>query len=247
MSVRLYFFHNFVTFVKEKSRHVLDQQNAEFLQAVLDTSKDRLAELAKGDILWRSQIAHEEDEKETGPNSRVHFQRPAPNTRMMPLRARAKEGRANSKGIPVLYCATTQDTAIAEVRPWIGARITLAKLSLHRAVRLVDCSINLKRLTLSDIRTQEDAVHDLWTRINDAFSEPVTANDNTADYAPTQFLADAFRQQGYDGIIYQSRVGNGRNVALFALDAAEIVDLELHVVQGMTIKSQIMHWYEQYW
>jgi hypothetical protein len=245
--VRLYNFHQFVTFVKEKSRHALDQRNTAFLQDVLETSKTRLLDLAQGEILWRSQIAHEDGEHESGPHSRVLFQRPANVERMIPWRDRAKEGRANAKGIPVLYCATTYDTAIAEVRPWIGARITVAKLSLRRALCVVDCSPSLQRLTLSDIRTQEDAVRDLWTRINDAFSEPVTESDNTADYAPTQFLADAFRQHGYDGIKYRSRVGEGCNLGLFDLDAIEIVTRELYVVQGLTVKSQLMHWYQQYW
>ena len=66
--------------------------------------------------------------------------------------------------------------------------------------------------------------------MNEGFSEPVTPTDNTADYAPTQVLAEAFRSHGYDGVIYRSMLGPGKNIAIFDLGNAELVNCTLHRV-----------------
>ena len=51
----------------------------------------------------------------------------------------------------------------------------------------------------------------------------MTAEDNVADYAPTQVLAEAFRGSGYDGIMYRSTLGQGVNVAVFDPALARVV------------------------
>jgi hypothetical protein len=73
----------------------------------------------------------------------------------------------------------------------------------------------------------------VWWSLNQAFSEPVTRTDDAADYAPTQVLAEVFRTSGCDGIVYRSKLGKGKNVAVFDL-SAELVNCELHHVKGVT-------------
>src|SRR5208282_931910 len=67
---------------------------------------------------------------------------------------------------------------------------------------------------------REDLV---WSHLNSAFAEPITPTDATADYAPTQVLAEVFKQAGFHGIMYGSSVGPGTNVALFDLRSANVV------------------------
>ena len=74
--------------------------------------------------------------------------------------------------------------------------------------------------------------------INEAFSEPMSRADDVADYAPTQFLAEAFRNEGYDGIVYESRMGNGKNVALFDVDIAEVASRQLQHVEKLSFASR---------
>jgi hypothetical protein len=57
--------------------------------------------------------------------------------------------------------------------------------------------------------------------------DQVTHNDSTADYAPTQILAETFKSEGCAGIAYQSLLGKGKNIVLFDLDAAECVHIFL--------------------
>lgn len=49
---------------------------------------------------------------------------------MKPLRDKASEGRANPKGIPYLYLATTKEAPMSEVRPWIGSDISVGQFKL---------------------------------------------------------------------------------------------------------------------
>lgn len=48
------------------------------------------------------------------------------------------------------------------------------------------------------------------------------------DYVPTQVIAELFRVQGFDGLAYRSSLGDGHNVGLFDLGAADPVNCFLH-------------------
>ena len=171
---------------------------------------------------------------------------PLPEERMKPLATRAFEGRVNPKGIPCLYCSTDMETAMTETRPWIGSYVSVAQFSVLGDLTVVDCTVDYT-VELAELAAtyrsyevsepppekRETAV---WGRINEAFSEPVDRTDDTADYAPTQVLAETFRSGGYDGIIYGSNLGAGKTVALFDLAAAKQIDVRLYRVEGVTPK-----------
>ena len=112
---------------------------------------------------------------------------------MKPRRDRSTEGRVNPKGIPCLYCSDRRDTAMTETRPWIGAYVTVAQLELARELTIIDCSLDIKAPSLPLIRPNFDAEKELWWAIDGAFSEPVTASDDKADYSPTQKIAELFK------------------------------------------------------
>ena len=46
----------------------------------------------------------------------------------------------------------------------------------------------------------------VWLMINWTFSAPATRSDDTAEYAPTQILAEAFRQDGADGLLTDAEI-----------------------------------------
>lgn len=81
-------------------------------------------------------MGHDWREEECGAEAPV----PYPVDRMKPRRDRTKEGRANPKGIPYLYTANDKETAIAEVRPWIGAYVSIAELKVVRPLTIVNCT-----------------------------------------------------------------------------------------------------------
>ena len=50
----------------------------------------------------------------------------------------ATAGRANPRGISYLYCATDEPTCIAEIRPWKGAKVTVAHIVVpNKKLKLV--------------------------------------------------------------------------------------------------------------
>lgn len=157
---------------------------------------------------------------------------------MKPLRERATEGRANPKGIPSLYLATDRETAIGEVRPWIGSHVSIGVFETRRELNTVNCTDHLRHLYVGgepDAEGREEAV---WVSIGEAFTRPVNPNDDVADYAPTQIIAELLKVNEFDGIMCRSSFGNKLNVVLFDIDAAELVQCQLFKVTGVTFNSE---------
>ena len=73
----------------------------------------------------------------------------------------------------------------------------------------------------------------VWRDIDRAFSRPVAVADDVAGYAPTQIMAEVFRQRGFDGVAYRSSLGPPHNIALFDLDAADICNCSLGEIHGL--------------
>ncbi|WP_186417197.1 RES family NAD+ phosphorylase [Bosea sp. CS1GBMeth4] len=217
---------DFLAFRREISldrRYFRSRRSERFVRAVAASCRTRLRTIAAGSRFWRAQLGHRWSEDGDG---RDRLPRPHQPERMVPLEDRAPEGRVNAKGIPCLYLATTPETAMSEVRPWIGSTITLGQFETRKALSVVDCSlVHPGQKDRTEAERREAAV---WAHIDRAFSFPVLASDDVADYAATQLLAELFRCEGYDGVVYKSAFGaNGFNLALFDLDSASQLGAEL--------------------
>src|ERR1700733_15316895 len=95
----------FADFVKNRARHILDPAGRSFVDAVLATSERRTTFLAKGCLVWRSQLGHNGCKTITDEDRDEEIPEPYEPERMVPRPNRACEGRVNAKGIPCLYCA----------------------------------------------------------------------------------------------------------------------------------------------
>jgi hypothetical protein len=49
-------------------------------------------------------------------------------------------------------------------------------------------------------------------------------------------MAEAFRREGFDGVLYKSRLGPGCNLALFDLDSAHVEEVVLCRATGVEHK-----------
>lgn len=214
-------YETFARSVRREARYIFDERTVKFLHTVMVTSEARRRHVPSGKILWRSQHGHG---WHTEGDDEFRFEVPAPfpPERMRPLPHSAREGRVNPKGIPCLYLATTKETAMAEVRPWIGSYISVGQFKILRDLELVDCSVEHAKGPIFFLSENEPSPKEremaVWSAIDNAFSEPVTSEEDAADYVPTQVLAEAFRRHGYDGIIYKSLLGSGHSVALYDLN-----------------------------
>ena len=216
--------------VKNKSRYVLDQEAQEFLKAIENTCASRLEVIPEGSLMWRAQAGH--DYREYYQND-IHiddFPVPYSESRMKPLLNGASEGRANPKGIPCLYLASTKETAMSEIRPWLGSIISVARFSNERELRIIDFSNHFGKRASFYFQEPSEAekIEAVWRDIDNAFSEPVTNSDLKSDYAPTQIIAELIKSLGYDGIAFKSSLSDGYNLALFKLDSAKFKSCELY-------------------
>ncbi|WP_438752210.1 RES family NAD+ phosphorylase [Pararhizobium sp. O133] len=239
-------YHHFRREVVKSRRFIRSPETDAFLQAVAATCYTRESIVNVGRQLRRAQVAHGlrpiyqtgEDDQEIYIDD---IECAADNARMMPLRDRAGDGRVNPRGIPCLYMATNDATAVSEVRPAIGAYVTVAALKCLRELKLIDCSVLVKNHFIyfkePDRAEMERAV---WSDIDRAFSAPADRSDDAAEYAPTQILAELFRSLGYDGVAYKSAFGeDGYNVAIFNIDDFEVEWCRLFQVEDITHKIKL--------
>lgn len=251
-------YSQFADYVRKTSRYILSKEQNVFLDTVLATIKGRDSELKEGSIFYRAQLGIDIcDRTDNDGNWIGEDMLGFRASRMKPLADRAKEGRANPSGIPVLYVGTTVKTAISEVRPWVGANVSLATCKLLSPLRVLDLSLGHGKSSLSGpifsyilggkeptAQQKEKAV---WTDIDNAFSTPVTRSDDKADYAPTQILAELFRSAGYDAIAYKSHFGDeGYNIAIFDLDSVDVVSCAPYQVKTINIIAEQVKnaWYK---
>ena len=239
-------YSDFARKTKHDCRYIFDKDVQDFLDTVLFTSKKRHRKVQKGTFFWRSQLGHvlkpifHEGEHVTDEPY------PFPPERMKPNPQKAKEGRANSKGIPCLYLATDKETAMAESRPWLGAYISVGQFKINKDISLVDCSrLHGKSFMFyMDEPSPKKKEESVWFNIDKAFSSPITANDSTADYIPTQIIAEFFKSNGFDGIFYKSNLGKGHNFVLFDINIAELKNCFLFNTDK--IKFSFTEAFEQY-
>ena len=243
-------FAQFARRVQNERRFVWDEATEAFLNTVLATIRARDVTLPEGMILSRAQRGVDWiDRKDDDGNDMGEEPSGFGRERMKPLQYRASEGRANSRGIPVLYLATTEQTAISEVRPWIGDSISVAQFKLRRKIKAIDLSkghgqISWSKLSFDHLmgkKTPGAALKEktVWIEIDNAFSRPVTQSDDLAHYVPTQILAELFRNAGYEAVIYKSQFGEkGFNIALFDIDSADPINCAPFEVTDIDVKSR---------
>lgn len=144
-------------------------------------------------------------------------------------------GRANPNGIPYLYLASDPHTAISEVRPNPSDQITLVEVRAEAGLKLVDLIHPRKRFSpfMFDDAEQMASLRvklHFMERLSQELSRPILPRSASLDYLPTQFVSEAIKHYGFDGIIFQSSVANGFNVAIFDPSKASIGNPTMHKV-----------------
>lgn len=214
--------------VSRSQRYIRTEDAERFLERVRSTCQSRITNISKGRGFWRAQAGHtwryiEEIDDEIP--AAFHPDR------MKPLPDRAMEGRANPRGIPVLYLCTNKEAAMSEVRPWLGSMISLGHFETTRDLSIVDCTRDLESKTKIRFNEPPEEERDaaVWAQINRAFTTPVTRNDDRDEYVATQILAELFKSCGHHGIAYRSAFGeSSMNVVLFNRDDAKLTFCQLY-------------------
>jgi hypothetical protein len=225
--------------VKEDLRYFRNAVAGDFLKHVSDSCGSRKLAIPKGSRYWRARLGYEKGTVLVGDVNCEEY-RAYKDADMKPVPHWQNEGRVTPRGIPYLYLATTRDTALAEVRPWVGSHISVAEFEIERDLNVIDCSTPPSKDTLRALGQGNGSYEDgIWAAINRGFAEPVTRDEVGGEYIPTQIIAELFKSEGFDGIQYKSLLSkNGINLALFSLDDASAVPNSgsLYTVDSIDLK-----------
>jgi hypothetical protein len=104
---------------------------------------------------------------------------------------KAIHNRINPVGIPYLYLANDIETAVAEIRPWIGCKITVAEYQLIRDIKVINFSN--KRFIKKPEDRKYEGVENTWQEIiSHMFSMPFDPRDDTG-YIPLQYISERIK------------------------------------------------------
>lgn len=220
--------------LKYKNRFFLSEESDRFSNNLIEYSKlFKTHEFETGKRFYRARI-NNLDDKFTQKNYFSIDQMGAPTA------MQAKNGRMNPQGISYLYLADDINTSIAEVKPWVNCTITVAEFLLEKNIKVINFS---NKFYLKDL-LEEDAIkyggaEFTWKQlITWMFSVPFDPRDDSA-YIPTQFIAEKIKNEGYDGILYDSAVSQGYNLALFDEANVNRVKLFYTTVRNISYENEI--------
>lgn len=190
-NIRSKYLKEFIDEIQYRNRNPQDIKVLDLLKD-LSTNPERIIPI--GTRLYRCRIIHDVSKVEKehgffGYGKRDSFV-PPPNA--------TRDLRANYRYIPYLYCANHPYTALVEVRPRLGADVSVATITTNEELTLLD-------FTLKNIpKRMTDAKLNLFADLSMLYSKPVTSDDDILDYIPTQFVAEYAKRLGYDGIAFRS-------------------------------------------
>lgn len=157
---------------------------------------------------------------------------------------KASHGRANPVGIPYLYLASNSETAVCEIRPHTGETVNVAKFSIPEKLRFVDLR-EPRKLVSPFLLSGEEEIKLMRQDIgflellSEELTKPVLPEGAAIDYIPSQYLCEFIKQCKFDGVIYNSSVGNGINLAIFDPDKSEgHENVGTHVVKSVTVETE---------
>ena len=129
----------------------------------------------------------------------------------------------NFSSLAKINCSSSVKPSLSRLRPWVDEYISVAILNPFAELNVVDLtnddepSIAFKKcLNKALPKSATEIEQQIWSDINVAFSKPISIDDETSKYAPTQIISEWFKSWGYDGVVYKSSVhSEGKNYAFF--------------------------------
>ena len=166
----------------------------------------------------------------------------------LPPAEKVVPGRANERGVAMLYLADTALTAISEVRPEVGEFVTVGSftvregaklklLDLTGSFRIPDAKFDSKFLFA--FHRFPDAMR-LLPDLSSAFSSPIhPGDDEQAKYLAYSHFVKKIVEKGYDGIKYRSAVSEGGvNFAFVDSKYFKCSATELHYIKGVSVHTE---------
>ena len=169
-----------------------------------------------------------------------------PDKMKCPPKEKATHGRANPAGIPYLYVASNPETAIAEVRPHTGEKVSVAVATLaedtdNRKFKFVDLRNPRKSISPLGLGSEEEVALlrgdiEFLEKLGEELTRPVLPQVAGIHYVPSQYLCEFIKKLNFDGVLYRSSVGSGFNMALFDESLMNIEKVESYIVKKVSVE-----------
>lgn len=230
-------YSDFVDELKFGRRYFLSDSSKEFLSSIKKLAEGNTFLLKQGDTLYR---ARKNEFKGHQP-----FAEPWSAEEMKPKPNMKAEGRANPYNITMIYLASSEETAIAEVRPDVGFPVTVGEFKVVKELKLVDF-ISLRpswAWWFKHPGVSDD--ENFWLDLSNDYSRPLYKEEQKINYLQTQVIAEYFKDQGFDGLIYQSQFKAkkepnqveelAKNFVIFDPDAVECIKAEVWKISEQSV------------
>ncbi|NQU99493.1 MAG: RES family NAD+ phosphorylase [Parcubacteria group bacterium] len=227
---------DFCSYIVGENRYILNNKYKKLIEEIITLAKKREHFLESGSIFWRARTSKRPRVNNEG---KIISDQYTKEEMSFPPKEKAKDGRANPAGISYLYLAETLQTAIAEVKPYIGDRITIASFNLNKKIKVVDIRKDAPSLLEAMVTEDKASFSHVWFGIKMYFSLPVRPEE-TKNYIPTQYIAELFKNNGYDGIIFDSvQKKDTFNLVLFNPLNAQIIRMEKRTIEEIEYTNDI--------
>ena len=149
-------------------------------------------------------------------------------------------GRANPVGIPYLYIASTQKTAIAEIRGHKGEKVSVLEFEIKNDLNLFD--LRNPRHTISPFE-QIDDIEFIYRYmpylelLENELSKPIIPKKANLDYLVSQYLCELIKQMNYHGIIYKSSIDSGNNYVIFNDNRLKALQIKEFTITEMKFET----------
>ena len=160
-----------------------------------------------------------------------------------PPKELATQGRANPVGIPYLYLASNQVTAVSEIRPHTGESVSVADFTIQKSLEIID--LRNPRSTISPfILNDEKEIAclrgdiEFLVHLGNELTRPILPHVAAIDYLPSQYLCEFIKKCGYHGVLYNSSVGEGVNLAIFEPKMAQVGSVEQSRVSKVSVQLE---------
>ena len=214
--------------LRDVDRFSLPDRLEEFVQHyVRYKTTHRIATISPEETFYRARI------NSPGQNE------PYPISQMgAPPQGTASSGRINPEGMSYLYLADYPTTAIAEVRPWKGAVVSVGTFRSTRQVHVA--SLMPPNTVLESAEISEHGMGLVAGLILEMlyFSTPAHRDDRLS-YLPTQYIASKFKKAGMSGVQFGSVLHEGGvNTAIFETDAFVCEAVNCFEVKGVKYEAE---------
>lgn len=130
-----------------------------------------------------------------------------------PPLTKSTNGRNNIKGISYLYLSKNKYTACCEIKPLFGDLISLARFEIQQDLKIANLSCRKTNKEINSFCKKYNMSP--MTLIESIISQYSFEVRDEKEYLATQFITDFIRKCGFDGVQYNSAVGDKQSFTIF--------------------------------